>query len=77
MRQWWRERIGAGEAPVFGNGSGLSREERITRAAAGADAAGGLGARRLMPELVSSLPVTGVDGTLRRSARQGAWAWPT
>ena len=32
--------------PVFDNGSGLSRDERISAAAAGAAAAGGLGARR-------------------------------
>ena len=29
MQAWWRDRIG-GEAPVFDNGSGLSREERIS-----------------------------------------------
>jgi D-alanyl-D-alanine carboxypeptidase/D-alanyl-D-alanine-endopeptidase (penicillin-binding protein 4) len=30
LRAWWRERIG-GEPPVFDNGSGLSRDESITR----------------------------------------------
>ena len=43
LRQWWRERVGAGESPAFDNGSGLSREERITAHAAGAAAADGLG----------------------------------
>ena len=75
LRQWWNERIGTGVGqPVFDNGSGLSRSERISAAAL---------ARMLqlawrspvMPELVSSLPATGVDGTLkRRSLRSGGSA---
>ena len=75
LRQWWNERIGTGEGqPVFDNGSGLSRDERISAAALG---------RMLqvawrspvMPELVSSLPASGVDGTLkRRSLRSGGAA---
>jgi len=68
MQAWWRDRIG-GEVPVFDNGSGLSREERISA----------LGLARLlqfawgsptMSELMSSLPVTGLDGTLKRSKSQ-------
>ena len=68
MQAWWRDRIG-GEVPVFDNGSGLSREERISA----------LGLARLlqfawgsptMSELISSLPVTGLDGTLKRSKSQ-------
>lgn len=68
MQAWWRDRIG-GEAPVFDNGSGLSREERISA----------LGLARLlqftwgsptMSELMSSLPVSGLDGTLKRSKAQ-------
>ena len=66
MRQWWRGRFGAGEVPSFGNGSGLSREERIT-AQQLARLLQAAWASPLMPELVASLPVTGVDGTLRRS----------
>ena len=66
IRRWWQERIGAGEVPVLDNGSGLSRAERISAQAL---------ARMLqtaylspqMPELMSSLPVAGVDGTLRRN----------
>jgi D-alanyl-D-alanine carboxypeptidase/D-alanyl-D-alanine-endopeptidase (penicillin-binding protein 4) len=65
MQRWWRERLGAEDLPVWDNGSGLSRQERIS--------ARGL-ARLLqlawrspvMPELVSSLPISGVDGTLKR-----------
>ena len=68
MQTWWRDRIG-GEVPVFDNGSGLSREERISA----------LGLARLlqfawgspaMSELMSSLPVAGLDGTLKRSKSQ-------
>jgi D-alanyl-D-alanine carboxypeptidase/D-alanyl-D-alanine-endopeptidase (penicillin-binding protein 4) len=71
LRQWWLDRIGGGEAPTFVNGSGLSREERIT--------AQGLGrmlqvawASPLMPELAASLPLVGVDGTMRRARGKGA-----
>ncbi|XPG42462.1 D-alanyl-D-alanine carboxypeptidase/D-alanyl-D-alanine-endopeptidase [Variovorax sp. KK3] len=66
MRQWWNERIGTGEGqPVFDNGSGLSRDERIS-AAALAKMLQVAWRSPLMPELVSSLPAMGVDGTLRR-----------
>jgi D-alanyl-D-alanine carboxypeptidase/D-alanyl-D-alanine-endopeptidase (penicillin-binding protein 4) len=65
LQRWWRERISADEVPIWDNGSGLSRQERIS--------AQGL-ARLLqvawrspyMSELMSSLPITGVDGTLKR-----------
>ncbi|MBX3660451.1 MAG: D-alanyl-D-alanine carboxypeptidase/D-alanyl-D-alanine-endopeptidase [Ramlibacter sp.] len=66
LAQWWHERLGDVPAPVMDNGSGLSRDARIT--------ARSLGrllqlawASPLMPELASSLPISGVDGTLRRS----------
>jgi D-alanyl-D-alanine carboxypeptidase/D-alanyl-D-alanine-endopeptidase (penicillin-binding protein 4) len=69
LRLWWKDRLGDADAPLLDNGSGLSRNERIT--------AQGLArllqlayASPLMPELMSSLPITGVDGTLRR--RRGA-----
>jgi D-alanyl-D-alanine carboxypeptidase/D-alanyl-D-alanine-endopeptidase (penicillin-binding protein 4) len=68
MQRWWRERVG-GDVPTFDNGSGLSREERIS--------AQGLArllqmawASPTMSELMSSLPITGLDGTLRRSKAQ-------
>jgi serine-type D-Ala-D-Ala carboxypeptidase/endopeptidase (penicillin-binding protein 4) len=65
LRRWWRERVG-GEAPAFGNGSGLSRDERIT-ALQLAHLLQVAWASPLMPELASSLPLAGVDGTLRRA----------
>ena len=75
VRQWWNERIGTGEGqPVFDNGSGLSREERIS-AAALAKMLQVAWRSPVMPELVSSLPASGVDGTLRkRGLRSGGAA---
>lgn len=69
--QWWRQRIGVDDVLVPDNGAGLSRDARLT--------AQGL-ARMLqrawaspaMPELVASLPIMGVDGTLRRSQGRAA-----
>lgn len=73
MARWLAGRTGpwAGDEVVIDNGSGLSRHTRIS-------------AQRLarllllahdgpwMSELMSSLPVSGVDGTLRRSRHAGA-----
>jgi D-alanyl-D-alanine carboxypeptidase/D-alanyl-D-alanine-endopeptidase (penicillin-binding protein 4) len=75
VSRWWRERLGgpADEVPVLDNGSGLSRNERIS-----ANALGHLlqsaWASPMMPELMSSLPITGVDGTLKRSRAKAAGA---
>jgi len=71
LAQWATARFGASTTRglVIDNGSGLSREGRVSAA---------LFARLLqsawsgpaMPELASSLPVTGVDGTLRKLQTQ-------
>ncbi|MGM9491621.1 D-alanyl-D-alanine carboxypeptidase/D-alanyl-D-alanine-endopeptidase [Ideonella sp. YS5] len=68
LRAWLTSRFGeaAAQATVIDNGSGLSRDARVSaqllaRLLQHAWASG------VMPELVSSLPVTGTDGTLRRS----------
>jgi serine-type D-Ala-D-Ala carboxypeptidase/endopeptidase (penicillin-binding protein 4) len=67
LRMWLAERLGASNnGIVIDNGSGLSRDTRLSAQ---------LLARLLlaayagpaMPELMSSLPVTGIDGTLRRA----------
>jgi D-alanyl-D-alanine carboxypeptidase/D-alanyl-D-alanine-endopeptidase (penicillin-binding protein 4) len=67
LRRWLADRQGeALDGVVIDNGSGLSRDTRITA---------GLLARLLqrawgsavMPELMASLPVSGLDGTLRRA----------
>jgi D-alanyl-D-alanine carboxypeptidase/D-alanyl-D-alanine-endopeptidase (penicillin-binding protein 4) len=65
VRGWWRERLG-GEAPVMDNGSGLSRAERIT-ARQLATLLQAAWVSPLMPDLAASLPVMGLDGTLRRA----------
>ena len=74
LQGWWRERVGAQDVPVLDNGSGLSRQERITpqglaRMLQTAYVSG------VMPELMASLPITGVDGTLRRSKSRVSQGW--
>jgi D-alanyl-D-alanine carboxypeptidase/D-alanyl-D-alanine-endopeptidase (penicillin-binding protein 4) len=67
LRGWLANRYGdAGRAAVIDNGSGLSRETRVSAALLARllqDAA----ASPLMPELMASLPVSGVDGTMQRT----------
>ncbi|NDH54026.1 MAG: D-alanyl-D-alanine carboxypeptidase/D-alanyl-D-alanine-endopeptidase [Betaproteobacteria bacterium] len=65
LRRWWQERLGGDDAPLLDNGSGLSRDERIS-AQALARMLQTAYRSSLMPELMSSLPIAGVDGTLRR-----------
>jgi len=68
VQRWWRNTISASadDLPTIDNGSGLSRTDRIT-AQALARLLQSAYASPYMPELMSSLPITGVDGTLRRS----------
>ena len=66
LASWWRERMGDAPLPLLDNGSGLSRESRIS-ANALARLLQVAYASPTMPELMSSLPVAGVDGTLKRS----------
>lgn len=66
LRQWWSVRVGDAEAPQADNGAGLSRDARVT-AQALARMLQVAWASPVMPELVASLPISGVDGTLRRS----------
>ena len=70
MQRWWRERVG-GDVPTFDNGSGLSREERIS-AQSLARLLQVVWATPYMSELMSSLPVTGLDGTMKRSKAQAS-----
>jgi serine-type D-Ala-D-Ala carboxypeptidase/endopeptidase (penicillin-binding protein 4) len=69
--RWWRERISAQSAPVLDNGSGLSRHERISAHALGQLLQSAY-ASAVMPELMSSLPISGLDGTLRRARTRTA-----
>jgi D-alanyl-D-alanine carboxypeptidase/D-alanyl-D-alanine-endopeptidase (penicillin-binding protein 4) len=67
IREWWAQRFG-GDAPALENGSGLARDDRIT-ARQLAQLLHAAWASPVMPELMSSLPVPGLDGTLRRGRR--------
>ena len=70
VQAWWRERLGD-TPPVLDNGSGLSRDERIS-AQALARLLQHAWAQPTMPELMASLPLTGLDGTLKRSRAQAS-----
>jgi D-alanyl-D-alanine carboxypeptidase/D-alanyl-D-alanine-endopeptidase (penicillin-binding protein 4) len=74
VRNWWRERFGEQDMPVLDNGSGLSRQERVTtRGLATMLQTAYLSG--VMPELMSSLPIIGIDGTLRNSRSRIAQGW--
>ncbi len=66
VQRWWQQRISPQDALLIDNGAGLSRQSRIT-------ARGLLKLLQVayaspnMAELMSSLPIAGVDGTLRHS----------
>jgi len=66
LGRWWQERFGDAGAPTLDNGSGLSRSARISAQALGRMLQAAYQSP-LMPELMSSLPITGVDGTMRRN----------
>ncbi len=66
VKLWLRARTGSGSAgSVIANGSGLSRESRLSARTFGRLLQAAW-ASPVMPELMSSLPVAGVDGTLRK-----------
>ena len=72
LLHWLREQIGERAADVaMVNGSGLSRESRIS-AAALALLLQHAWASPVMPEFIASLPISGADGTLRRAAPAAA-----
>ena len=68
LQRWFAEKVDAraGEGMRIDNGSGLSREGRSS-ALALARLLQSAWASPVMPELIASLPVSGVDGTLLRS----------
>jgi D-alanyl-D-alanine carboxypeptidase/D-alanyl-D-alanine-endopeptidase (penicillin-binding protein 4) len=73
LRQWWQRRISATDVPSIDNGSGLSRHNRISARQLGQLLQLAY-ASPTMPELMSSLPLVGVDGTLKRSLASSASA---
>ena len=67
LQQWLHQRLGAAaDGIVVVNGSGLARETRISARTLGQLLQFDWNSP-IMPELMSSLPINGVDGTLRRS----------
>ena len=71
VERWWRSRLPGAAVPLMDNGSGLSREARI-RPDTLARMLQAAFHSPLMPEFISSLPIPGVDGTLRRSKLDAA-----
>ncbi len=66
LAQWWQLRWPAAEMPLVDNGAGLSRNARISAQALGRMLKAAWGSS-VMPEFVASMPISGMDGTLRRS----------
>nr|MDP2191845.1 D-alanyl-D-alanine carboxypeptidase/D-alanyl-D-alanine-endopeptidase [Rhodoferax sp.] len=71
LAAWWKKSMPQQPAPVMDNGSGLSRTERVT--------ANGLAAMlqhavqsRVAQDLLDSLPVAGMDATMRERAKNVA-----
>ncbi|WP_443082471.1 D-alanyl-D-alanine carboxypeptidase/D-alanyl-D-alanine-endopeptidase [Tepidimonas sp.] len=73
LQAWWRACVSDAAPPRVDNGAGLSRDARVT-AAALAQLLQWVWASPWMPDLTASLPLAGVDGTLRRSAMGAATA---
>lgn len=72
---WWRQALPGSALPQLGNGSGLNRGERITAQGLG-DLLQRMAASPRAAELQASLPVAGVDATMRRRAASVAGqAW--
>lgn len=67
VRQWLQAQGIRTEGLVIDNGSGLSREERLS-AQTLAEVLALAWQRPTMPEFMASLPVAGLDGTMRRRA---------
>ena len=67
VSQWLRGRVGtAASGAVITNGSGLTRDARLTATILGRLLQSAWSSA-VMSELMSSFPVAGIDGTLRRS----------
>ena len=71
LQKWWETRVGSEDAPLVDNGAGLSRSERVSARALGLLLQHAYRSP-LMPELIASLPISGIDGTLLRSKARAA-----
>ena len=68
LAEWLQQRLGAAaEGAVIDNGSGLSRQTRLS-AALLARLLQAAWAAPWMPEFMASMPIQGLDGTLKRWA---------
>ena len=66
IAQWWQQRWPQEPVPQVDNGAGLSRQASISAQALGQMLQTAWGSA-VMSEFMSSLPIAGLDGTLRRS----------
>lgn len=73
VQDWYAAQGIAAPGLVVDNGSGLSRSERISALALAQTVAWAWGSRHA-PDLLMSLPVAGVDGTLRSRLKESAAA---
>jgi D-alanyl-D-alanine carboxypeptidase/D-alanyl-D-alanine-endopeptidase (penicillin-binding protein 4) len=73
IRQWLAAKRLQLPDLVMENGSGLSRLERISAKGLGTLLAAAWRSP-VMPEFIASMPVVGVDGTLRRRAKSAVYA---
>jgi len=72
VEAWWKQRIASDDVPVLDNGSGLSRQARVSAQALGTLLQTAFHSPN-MSELMGSLPISGTDGTLKRD-KSGASA---
>jgi len=71
LLDWWRQRLPASAVPSIDNGSGLSRTQRIS-AQAIADLLVRMAGSAVAADLLASLPVAGVDATMRQRLQASA-----
>ena len=65
VAQWWSERVGMTQ-PTIDNGAGLSRDARVTAGSLAKMLSVAWGAN-VMPEFIASMPIVGIDGTMKKS----------
>ncbi|GAB3481889.1 D-alanyl-D-alanine carboxypeptidase/D-alanyl-D-alanine endopeptidase [Polaromonas eurypsychrophila] len=71
LAAWWKKSIPLQPAPVMDNGSGLSRSERISATSLAAMLQHAAQSR-VAQDLLDSLPVAGMDATMRERAKNVA-----
>jgi len=71
LAAWWKKSLPQQPAPVMDNGSGLSRIERVTAASLAAMLQHAAQSR-VAQDLMDSLPVAGMDATMRTRAKNVA-----